>query len=236
MTEDSVEIQDIDNQDSNASHSGLNDGMQLFRKIIGYILIVVGVLDTVLSITIAIGIDDIGFRFPSRIGIVVYAVVIVFLGLWLARTDGIAFFDFHGRISRTTFWLYYLCVLVTNLIIRGFSMVLMVDRPGFLLLSFIFFIVWGMLSGWVMFATQVKRLHDLGITGWAVVIFNFIPAIISFILIRTVPDNNVIHHIIVSTVIFSPIILLFGIRRGDLDTNKYGPNPLGKVEKNTSGI
>src|SRR5208282_1404458 len=109
-------------------------------------------------------------------------------------------FSFRGRISRSTFWLAFFCLLVAQIVflftLRAVSDSL--DLAGIALV----FIVWYPLIAWVSLAVQVKRWHDLGVTGWAV-------------LINLVPVINIL-----------VILIALGMMPGKPDANEYGANPL----------
>jgi uncharacterized membrane protein YhaH (DUF805 family) len=95
-----------------------------------------------------------------------------------------AWFSFKGRISRKTWWVYYVLVpLVINVgaaILDDFVLQ-MKPYPGFL--GFVHLPVMSLtaiaiaISLWVTMAGQTKRWHDRGKTGWAV-LFTMIPSLL----------------------------------------------------------
>jgi uncharacterized membrane protein YhaH (DUF805 family) len=95
-----------------------------------------------------------------------------------------AWFSFKGRISRKTWWVYYVLVpLVINVgaaILDDFVLQ-MKPYPGFL--GFVHLPAMSLtaiaiaISLWVTMAGQTKRWHDRGKTGWAV-LFTMIPSLL----------------------------------------------------------
>ncbi len=95
-----------------------------------------------------------------------------------------AWFSFKGRISRKTWWVYYVLVpLVINVgaaILDDFVLQIK-PYPGFLGEGFVHLPVMSLtaiaISLWVTMAGQTKRWHDRGKTGWAV-LFTMIPSLL----------------------------------------------------------
>ncbi|MDR2129169.1 MAG: DUF805 domain-containing protein [Burkholderiaceae bacterium] len=104
--------------------------------------------------------------------------------------------DFEGRASRSEYWFF---VLFANL---AFLIIFIVDLLLFKIVGLPFvltllFILASILPG---FAVSVRRLHDIGQSGWMLLI-NLIPFIGGIIfLVLTVLDS-------------------------EAGSNKYGPNP-----------
>ena len=85
-------------------------------------------------------------------------------------------FSFRGRSNRGYFWLVVISLFLINLLI---TFVIIQDRnSGGLVPRLILFIP----STWVLFATYVKRLHDLDMSAWLVITL-FIPFINLLILL-----------------------------------------------------
>ena len=114
-------------------------------------------------------------------------------------------FFFEGRITRGTFWKIVL-LLVLSLILM-FSLVWGagklrrqyggdMEKP----VEQVVFVFGMSLIGWVNLATQVKRWHDLGLSGWLV-------------LINMIPLAGII------------AILYLGVAPGMDEPNRYGPAP-----------
>jgi uncharacterized membrane protein YhaH (DUF805 family) len=95
-----------------------------------------------------------------------------------------AWFSFKGRISRKTWWVYYVLVLLVinvGAAILDDFVLQMKPYPGFL--GFVHLPVMSLtaiaiaISLWVTMAGQTKRWHDRGKTGWAV-LFTMIPSLL----------------------------------------------------------
>jgi uncharacterized membrane protein YhaH (DUF805 family) len=117
---------------------------------------------------------------------------------WLAE-----WFSFSGRISRRSFWLGHELPMLGIIFL---SLIL----DGLLKLHGLIFGTCILLQAWPNIATQVKRAHDRGRSGW-------------FVLLAFVP--------IVS---LWPAIEL-GFLRGDVGPNRFGADPLGASTLTLSG-
>lgn len=88
-------------------------------------------------------------------------------------------------------------------------------------------IVCGLLLSWLIWQilmTYVKRLHDLGWTGWLVIPFVF-PEIFNHFL-----KIDALSNIFSLLMFILSLLLLF--KRGTKGVNKYGKDPLTKYEEN----
>jgi len=118
-------------------------------------------------------------------------------------------FSSRGRIPRATFLLALLCLGEANFVVlmtlRAASGWL--DLPGLAIVWVIVLVAWLTFFAWVSLAIQVKRWHDLGVTGWAVLL-DFVPII------------NIL------------IVIPLGLWRGKPDANEYGANPVSVRKRN----
>jgi uncharacterized membrane protein YhaH (DUF805 family) len=106
-------------------------------------------------------------------------------------------FSFESRIKRSTFWKIIIPVLLISL---GLSIVFEAEGdPQGLLLSTAGLILSVPLV-WVLYATYIKRLHDLGKSGW-------------YALVVLIPLINLL------------FILYLGFVPGNTGVNKYGEEP-----------
>lgn len=107
-------------------------------------------------------------------------------------------FSFKGRIPRATFWTIFLPIVVINII--AISLIASSgDVPGEV--GAVFGLVL-LVECWIMLATQVKRYHDMDISGWMVLI-NAIPYLGSVI-----------------------AVLWLGCGKGTDGPNRFGEGPL----------
>jgi uncharacterized membrane protein YhaH (DUF805 family) len=107
---------------------------------------------------------------------------------------------FSGRAQRSEYWFFFLFYL---LIVFGLALVDAMlgttgDGEGLGLLSGLFVLAMLLPS----LAVGVRRLHDIGRSGWWLLV-SFIPLIGAIVL------------------------LVFALRDGDAGDNAYGPNPKG---------
>ena len=72
------------------------------------------------------------------------------------------FFNFQGKATRSEFWYFYLFWIITYFIAIGSEN--------------IFFIIISLISLIPSYSVQVRRLHDIGKSGWNIFIY-FIPII-----------------------------------------------------------
>ncbi len=108
-----------------------------------------------------------------------------------------SFFSFENRIKRSTFWKITIPVFLISF---GFSIVFEAEgNPPGLLLS-IAGLILGVPLIWVLYATYIKRLHDLGKSGW-------------YALVVLIPLINLL------------FILYLGFVPGNTCVNKYGEKP-----------
>lgn len=103
------------------------------------------------------------------------------------------FFDFKGRTNRKVFWLFSLNVLILNLILSY-----IIHKFDFI--GIIAGIVFSLFMFFPTLSLDVRRLHDVGFSGWWVLIF-FIP-LFGFI-----------------------ALIVFACIPGTQGENKYGPVP-----------
>ena len=110
----------------------------------------------------------------------------------------LSLFSFENRIKRSTFW-----KIVTPIFLVSFWLSSVYDAenspPGFLLS--VVGLILSILLVWILYATYVKRLHDLGKSGW-------------YALVVLIPFFNLL------------FILYIGFAPGNIVTNKYGEEPL----------
>ena len=101
--------------------------------------------------------------------------------------------DFSGRSTRAEYWYFMLYNIIIAILIAFFGIIIG-DEQGILYILYLF----------VMFIPQltvsVRRLHDIGKSGW-------------IFLVSLIPLIGFIWMLILFT------------RDSDVGTNKYGPNP-----------
>jgi len=140
-----------------------------------------------------------------------------------------ALFSFQGRLRRSHFWIGWLIVLAANV-----------------LTSWIPFV--GLLLLWPTFAIGVKRLHDMGLTGWLIVtpwVLNIIGtiAIVGSIGVQAIMNSQALEAEDPAAIIalLAPVfgllgllllanlgfLLWIGLVEGTRGPNRYGEDPKG---------
>lgn len=148
------------------------------------------------------------------------------------------FFSFNGRIRRSHYWIGWAIVFVASLVLALIP----------------FLNVLGLLLYWPHLAIGVKRLHDMGKTGWLIAIPYVVQIIAAIYLFGTIgfavfadPDRleNMppeealalmgpgFGALMLSFVVALGFWIWMGVAEGQRGTNKYGPDPKNPVDPNT---
>jgi uncharacterized membrane protein YhaH (DUF805 family) len=123
-------------------------------------------------------------------------------------------FGFHGRISRTHWWLGMGIVAAsTGAAILGI---------GSLHIHPLFLLPCGLLSTFPVFALGIKRLHDRDMTGWYIAWVTLIPAILFLLAVR-VSEGSPIWWTLTSSALLLALwgVTELGFRRGTEGANEY---------------
>jgi uncharacterized membrane protein YhaH (DUF805 family) len=112
-------------------------------------------------------------------------------------TDRWFYFSVRGRIGRQAYWLFMVLPFLLTGIVLGF-LILSLHIPFRMVLVLLLTLVPVLV--WVGIAVSVKRLHDIGLSGWWVILC-FIPFL---------------HYVAV------PVL---GAIRGKVGANIYGEDP-----------
>jgi uncharacterized membrane protein YhaH (DUF805 family) len=131
-------------------------------------------------------------------------------GLWayFRNTVSVNYFNFNGRTRRKEFWAFWLCFnlvlvallgfgILVNLAINGFGINAGKTSIGFLPAA-VFVVAFSL--PWI--ALTVRRLHDVGLSGW-------------FVLLCFIP------------VICEVALLVLGLAPSQVGENPWGPIPAG---------
>lgn len=135
--------------------------------------------------------------------------------------------DFHGRASRSEFWMFFgVCYMVQLVfsIVMNVSQGVSVDTVNPISLIYLVYLM-------VIFipslAVGVRRLHDIGKSGWYLAGALILAVILAFAIGLAIAfKSNVVA--IVSMPLFMILILAFYIvpmLKGQPGENKWGPNP-----------
>jgi uncharacterized membrane protein YhaH (DUF805 family) len=139
-------------------------------------------------------------------------------------------FSFSGRLNRKPYWLTVLVmvlILVVVLVLAfalGGAGLMTGDFSGLGVLLLILVLAYIPLL-WVGLALGVKRLHDRDKSGWWLVLFWLVPAVL-----QTAGDRIEGIGIVLTLAGFAISIwglVEIGFLRGTVGPNQYGPDPLG---------
>jgi uncharacterized membrane protein YhaH (DUF805 family) len=131
-------------------------------------------------------------------------------------------FGFGGRINRAKYWLAVLLWMiawgVALAILFAFGSSYFYPAIGLIILIGIL----GLVSG---IAVGIKRLHDRNKSGWWLLLFYLLPAILQQIAPHVGPSGFIFS--IAGFAISVWMIVELGCLRGTAGPNEYGPDPLG---------
>lgn len=142
---------------------------------------------------------------------------------------------FKGRASRKEFWSMFLLQLVVAFLLSGTTHVF----QGISFTATLIYNCIGVLISLALFipylAVFVRRVHDLSLSGWWVLII-YLTAIIgvvggaiAFLLLQELPlwEIVVIFSVSIASSLTNIILTLYALcAKGSATTNNYGPSPL----------
>lgn len=143
---------------------------------------------------------------------------------------------FHGRVRRKKFWMYILWYFIFFFLTFGVGSLINFFSSKFFWLGTILISI-----GYVVIAIaanpnislQVRRLHDIGKSGWNLLLIPVPFLLCSFITVICRSFN-------LSTIIYLighlgsiAIMLYFGCKDSQPGNNQYGPNPKGIGSSNS---
>jgi uncharacterized membrane protein YhaH (DUF805 family) len=118
--------------------------------------------------------------------------------LWLA-----------GRARRREYWLWVVPLLVLQMGLGAFGAVAM-----------------GFIFGWAMLLVWIRRLHDLGHSGWWAPVINVFVNVGFGVLSIAFGDIGTL----LGFLLFLGVIVTLGSIPGERGTNEFGPSPNGQTE------
>jgi uncharacterized membrane protein YhaH (DUF805 family) len=138
-------------------------------------------------------------------------------------------FSFSGRLNRKPYWLTTLClilvflVLITVVFVVGGASILSGDLSGLGAMIIILVLLYIPLL-WIGLALGAKRLHYRNKSGWWLLLFWFLPAILQ-------GAGEQIDGIGIVLTLAGLAISIWGLveigfLRGTVGPNQYGPDPL----------
>ncbi|UVK56081.1 DUF805 domain-containing protein [Mesorhizobium sp. AR02] len=131
-------------------------------------------------------------------------------GLWayFLQTVTVNYYNFNGRARRKEFWAFCLCFVLVQLVLLGFGILVNLAINGFGInagqstIGLIPALIFTFAAGLSWIALVVRRLHDVGLSGW-------------FVLPCFIP------------VIGGVAMLVLGLVQSQVGENPWGPVPAG---------
>lgn len=146
--------------------------------------------------------------------------------------------NFKGRARRSEYWYFVLFNILVSLVLSGLTLI----SPKLSILNSIYSLV-VFIPG---LAVAVRRLHDIGKSGWTYLIV-LIPAIVlvilsAFVVVATggtySSDPNigliaVFFIALIATLVCAIVFIVWMCRDSEPGTNNWGPNPKEQTPNNT---
>ncbi|CAN7212983.1 DUF805 domain-containing protein [Mesorhizobium sp. LjNodule214] len=119
------------------------------------------------------------------------------IGLWayFRRAMIADYGNFNGRARRKEFWAFYICSIVVLVALSGFGILLNLAISGFgngprTSIGYVPALLFVLAMILPLIALIVRRLHDIGLTGWLALVC-FTPALgsVAFLFIGLVPSQ-----------------------------------------------
>jgi uncharacterized membrane protein YhaH (DUF805 family) len=163
---------------------------------------------------------------------------------FLRSSKGQLLFSFQGRIPRTDFWVGLTAIVgITTL-----AILLGGQRPNVRGLGEFFAVVMliALLSPFCLGAITVKRLHDLGRSGWLALPLLVLPLLFAMLAVMAASGLNegrvmeewqrcwtmvFYTSAALAAALFTYLIVRLGFSRGTPGANQFGPDPLALQEE-----
>lgn len=117
------------------------------------------------------------------------------MGLWayFRRVLIADYGNFNGRAHRKEFWAFYFCSIVVLVALSGFGLLLNLAISGFgngprTSIGYVPALLFVLAMILPLIALIVRRLHDIGLTGWLALLC-FTPAGVAFFILGLVPSQ-----------------------------------------------
>jgi uncharacterized membrane protein YhaH (DUF805 family) len=114
-------------------------------------------------------------------------------------------FSFSGRIGRDTFWGTRIAIIVIGFVVGLLIEVVSKIGDAGPVVGLVIYVLFSIAAVWIGLATQVKRWHDLGYSGWVV-------------LLSIIPIVNLLYALVA--------IVCLPFLKGTKGQNRYGDDPL----------
>lgn len=127
-------------------------------------------------------------------------------------------FSFSGRINRAKYWLALVIYVAAMLIIAG-----IVISAGMAMMFFIVAIIVYIPAVISCIAVGIKRLHDRDKSGWWLLVFYVLPALLGWL--AEITGSYLVFELASFAFAIWGLVEL-GFLRGTSGPNQYGPDPL----------
>jgi uncharacterized membrane protein YhaH (DUF805 family) len=137
------------------------------------------------------------------------------------------YFDFHGRASRSEFWMFFGVCYMAQLV---FSIVMNVSQGVYVdavnPISLIY-LVYLMVIFIPSLAVGVRRLHDIGKSGWYLAGALILAVILAFAIGLAIAFKSNVEAIVLMILLIALILAFYIVPmlKGQPGENKWGPNP-----------
>jgi uncharacterized membrane protein YhaH (DUF805 family) len=133
------------------------------------------------------------------------------------------FNNFHGRISRQTFWIGFSLLILAEVVFHTIAEQLQGDRLSAIV---------DLALTYPEFAVTLKRAHDRNMPNWVLIAFFAAGAFLDLLMVLDLAGTDE-HPSLVSLAIAIPFTVVglgllvdLGFRKGTEGPNQYGPDPL----------
>jgi uncharacterized membrane protein YhaH (DUF805 family) len=132
-------------------------------------------------------------------------------------------FSFRGRVNRAKYWLVAILFTAIFSVVAGAIFVYSQTVPAFIVIGILFLVAF-----YISMAISAKRLHDRDKSGWWLLVFYGIPAVLNGIG-ELIGGAALYVFYIAAMAIYIWAFVELGCLRGTVGPNRYGPDPLAKA-------
>ncbi|MBQ2187578.1 MAG: DUF805 domain-containing protein [Bacteroidales bacterium] len=129
------------------------------------------------------------------------------------------YFKFSGRARRSEYWYFYLFNFIVAIVLSIFT----ITNKDLKILSDI----WSLIILFPSLALTVRRLHDIGKSGWYVLLFMLVIILCGFLMFMA-GDNDLMVVAAIEILLMLASIIVFIVwmcKDSQPGENKWGPNP-----------
>ncbi|MGH6812727.1 MAG: DUF805 domain-containing protein [Methylocella sp.] len=135
---------------------------------------------------------------------------------------------FKGRSSRSEYWFFLLGIVIVSLATG------IIDAALFGSSKKVLNAIWNLMIVLPLLAVIVRRLHDLGRSGWLLLIYHI--TLVLLAILASMSDNNVAAAIAAIGVAGLVFVIYFLSLPGDQGPNQYGEDPLVSASQDAGRV